>query len=85
MKNYTETFQDNIDMTDGSAVIWERDFKAIQRDALLEAAEIINTRISLLETWGDDETRENIHIKEIRALRPVYDAILARAKGVEGE
>lgn len=57
----------------------------VRIDSLLESAEIINTRMSMLETWGDDETKENIHIKEIRALRPVYDAILARAKGVEGE
>lgn len=54
--------------------------KEIQRDAIKEAAEIVHARIVTLETWGDDETQENVHIKEIRALRPIYDAIIERGE-----
>jgi len=36
MKTFPEYFQDSIDMTDGSVVMWEKDFKAIQLDAIKE-------------------------------------------------
>jgi len=37
MKTFVETFQDSIDMTDGTTIINEKDFRAIQLDAQLPA------------------------------------------------
>ena len=36
MKTFPEYFQDSIDLTDGSVTIWEKDYKAIQLDAMKE-------------------------------------------------
>src|SRR6185312_12140460 len=40
MKTFVETFQDSIDMTDGTTIINEKDFRAIQLDAKLSDEEV---------------------------------------------
>lgn len=47
MKTYPESFQDSIDMTDGSTTIWEKDYKAIQLEALKEGMR----RAAVITSW----------------------------------
>lgn len=47
MKSYAEYFQDSIDMTDGSVTMTEKDYKAIQKDAIESAAAIVHSEPKL--------------------------------------
>ena len=68
MKSFEDYFQDSIDRTDGSVVIWEKDFKQIQLDAMKEGMQ----RVAKLLLLQKLTSTENIKILQevINELTP---------------
>lgn len=63
MKTYQETFKDQIDMTDGTAVIDEKIYKKIQLDALKHILKIVDKEyvecfVDNLKVIGDDTDKQ---------------------------
>lgn len=81
MKTFPEYFQDSIDMTDGSVVAWEKDYKAIQLDAMKEgmrrAAGIATSHENWMPHYGSAATQKAIHNRILSTAEQLTDKDLA--------